>query len=218
MKHKAIAPPPRIDDTRFNGLLSHRDWARLPGAIRRRFGKRFSPGTSVLYRGLVTDMQISRIGRLLAHCARLIGGPLPFDPSSVNRPAIVAVTEDTASDGQFWIRQYNRRQGFPQVVHSSKRFAGPTGLEEYIGNGVGMALRVETDDEALYFVSDHYFIQVGQRRIPLPRWMSPGRLVVTHRHIDDTQFLFSLTLRNRWLGTLLHQDALFHETQSLTEM
>ena len=74
---------------------------------------------------------------------RLIGGPLPIDRASVHVPSVVTVTEDKASGGQIWTRIYGRRKGFPQVVHSSKRFAGPTGLEEYVGYGVGMTLTVQ---------------------------------------------------------------------------
>lgn len=200
-------------DTRFHQLLRREAWARLPSAIRRRFGKSLCPGSSVLYQGHVTRMEISLAGKLLAHAARLIGGPLPHDPSCLGRPAIVAVTEDTASNGQFWIRQYGRARGFPQMVHSSKRFAGPTGLEEYVGHGVGMALRVEADAKALHFLSDHYFLQLGRRRLRLPRWLMPLQLVISHVHVNDSQFLFTLDLRHPRLGRLIRQDALFNDAK-----
>lgn len=200
-------------DTRFERLLSKPAWKRLPKAVRARFGKRLGPGTSVIYQGRVVQMRLSRTGWVLAQAARLIGGPLPYDQSCLNRPAIVAVTEDTGSDGQFWIRQYARANGFPQVVHSSKRFAGPTGLEEYVGHGIGMALTVRAEADAIHFVSDHYFLMLGGRRLRLPRWLAPGRLVITHRHLDDHSFLFSLDLTSRLLGPLIQQDALFHDVK-----
>ena len=161
-----VAQP--LADARFRDLLGA-GWNRLPAAIKRRFGKRLKGGDSVAYQGVVTMMRMNRAGWVLAQLARLVGAPLPFDLSSVDRPAVVIVTEDAVTNGQFWIRQYGRASGFPQTVHSSKRFAGPTGLEEYIGYGIGMALVIEATDHALLFKSDHFFLQIAGRRFRLPR-------------------------------------------------
>ena len=115
-----------------------------------------------------------KLGWLIAQIGRLIGAQLPLH-DDIDVPAVVTVIEDATSGGQFWTRMYGRSCSFPQVVHSSKRFAGPTGLEEYLGHGFGIALSVGTDTQALHFYSDHYFLTVGRRRMRLPRWAGPSR-------------------------------------------
>lgn len=214
MRHERPVPTaPILRDDRFRVLLGERSWNRLPTAVQRRFGKRLTGGASVVYQGTVVTMRMNLAGRLLAQLARLLGGPLPYDMSSVNQPAVVSVTEDCAGEGQFWIRQYGRAAGFPQVIHSSKRFAGPTGIEEYIGAGIGMALRVTANRDGLLFESDHYFLQFGQRKLRLPACLRPGALTIAHEERGNGRFLFSLTLKSRLFGELIHQDALFHDVE-----
>ena len=102
-------------------------------------------------------------------------------------------------------------------MHSSKRFAGPTGLEEYVGYGVGMALTIHVEahvpekacpgldpgwepvfreghtqkqEYALIFRAAHYFFQLGRFRLRLPNWLTPGALAVTHAELGDGRFLF----------------------------
>ena len=136
---------PELGDLRFRALLGEADWAALPLPIRRRFSKRLAGGDTAVYTGEVIETQMSRAGWWLAQAARLIGGPLPLSRDA-HAPSVVTVTEDVATRGQHWTRLYARRHGFPQVVHSSKRFAGPTGLEEYVGCGVGMALTIHVEE------------------------------------------------------------------------
>jgi len=154
-------PSPRLGDLRFRMLVGETAWASLPEAVRERFGKSVA-GRAVIYAGEIVECRMSKAGRLLAQLVRLVGAPLPLS-SDVFVPAVVSVSEDPEAGGQFWTRIYGRRRGFPQVIHSSKRFAGPTGLEEYIGRGLGIALRVMVENEALHFLSDHYFVKLGGR-------------------------------------------------------
>lgn len=193
---------------RFRALLPGEAWAALPAAVRRRFSKRLNSGATAVYIGRVTAVSISPLGWLLAHATRLIGAPLPLS-TATGVASIVTVTEDAKTGGQVWTRIYGRARGFPQVIHSVKCFAGPTGLEERIGYGIAMSLSIHVDDGALVFKAKDYFVTLGRHRITLPRWLTPGDLTVTHRATSETAFLFTLDLRHRLFGRLLAQEALF---------
>jgi len=199
-----------LGDLRFRALLSDADWMALPAAVRHRFSKRLTDGKTAIYVGEVLEAWMSWAGRLLAQGLRLIGGPLPTSRDT-HTPCVVTVTEDCGSGGQIWTRLYARRRGFPQVIHSSKRFSGPTGIEEHVGYGVGMTLTVAVEDRALVFRSGQYFLDLGRWRIVLPAWATPGALTV--KHIEDTggRFVFSLEIVHRRLGLLIRQLAMFHE-------
>jgi len=202
-----------LDDHRFRSLLPDDEWGRLPIAVWRRFSKRLAGGKTVVYVGEVEESFHSRAGWWLALATRLIGGPLPTG-TETGVPMIVTVTEDAASGGQVWTRICARSNGFPQVIHSAKRFAGPTGLEEYIGCGISMALRLSVEDEGLYFRSAGYFLCLGPLRLPIPESITPGALTVSHTDLGGGTFRFTLDVVHSRLGPLLRQSALFREATS----
>ncbi len=217
-----------LGDLRFRNLLSADEWAALPIAVRQRFSKRLGGGRTIVYTGLVVETELSPLGMALAQLVRVIGAPLPTS-RDVDVPAVVTVTEDMATEdmatgdtatgdmatgGQIWTRLYARRRGFPQIIQSSKRFAGKTGIEEHIGRGIGMYLSLAVESEALLFKSAGYFWQIGGLRLSLPDWLAPGRLTVGHHDLGEGRFAFTLDIEHPWFGCLIHQRAVFEDAQT----
>jgi hypothetical protein len=206
-----VAPPaPAVRS--IEQLLGPQRWATLSADVRRRFTFHPGKGATTVYSGEIVEARASRLGWLLAQFARLIGAPLPtrWDRGVPASVTVMPVTQGEAhAGGQIWTRVYGRRRGFPQAINSLKRFAGPTGLEEYIGCGIGIALRLEADRQALYFQSDHYFMEVGGLRLRLPRLLSPGQLTVSHADLGAGRFAFGLTLVHPLFGELMRQTAVF---------
>jgi hypothetical protein len=199
-----------VRDLRFRALVGRPAWAALPTLVQERFSKRPTGGTAVIYQGHITECRISRAGWLLARLCLAIGGPLPLH-SKTGVPAVVSTTEDATTGGQFWTRVYGRPRGFPQVIHSIKRFSGPTGLEEYLGYGFGIALTITADVSALHFHADHYFVSIGRLRWRLPRLLAPGELTISHVDHADGWFAFILTLRHPHFGEMIHQAGMFRD-------
>ncbi len=197
-------------DLRFRRLVGEEAWGQLPVAVQQRFSKRLAGEAVALYRGRIIEARRNQWGWLLAQALRLVGAPLPLSMDK-DVAAVVSVSEDARFGGQVWSRLYARRDGFPQVIHSAKRFAGPSGLEEYVGRGIGMALKVEAFAEGLRFVSDHYVLKALGRRWRLPRWLAPGRCVVVHHDRGDGAFLFSLSLIHPLFGELIWQQGEFRD-------
>jgi hypothetical protein len=199
-------------DVRFRRLVGTEAWQALPALVRARFAKRLQSTQAALYEGRVVETRMSRCGWLLAQACRLFGAPLPLHRDG-DVPALVCVTEEEASGGQCWTRIYGCHSGFPQVIRSAKMFTGPTGLEEHLGRGIGMALQVVPEEHGLLFVSDHYFVRWAGVRLRLPHWLGPGRTEVRHRDRGEGAFDFDLTLTHPLLGELLHQHAEFRDVR-----
>ncbi len=207
--YKAQESYGQLIDLRFRSLVGKDNWAKLPETVKRRFSKKLGTGYSVIYKGYIQYTRMNRVGRLLAQILRPLGAPLPLDTDNDNQAAVVTVTEDLNGGGQFWTRQYGRQEGFPQVIHSTKQFTGPTGLFEYIGYGIGMSLKLNVENEALNFLSDQYFLGLGKWRLPLPKWMTPGQLHVGHADHGEGWFEFTLKLVHPVFGKLVDQSAMF---------
>jgi Domain of unknown function (DUF4166) len=205
-----IGAAPIWVDHRFRRLVAKADWEALPAAVRKRFSKRLTGGATSVYTGNVTGFRISRFGRFLAHALRIIGAPLPL-LDHVNVPTVVTVTEDVKTSGQIWTRTYANRTGFPQVIHSVKLFGGPTGLEEHVGFGVTMLLKVVAEPRGLIFESAGYQLKLGRLRLSLPKFLTPGEVIVTHMETDSTHFIFEMTLRHPWMGELIQQTAEYRD-------
>ena len=204
-----------VRDLRFRALTGRAAWTALPDLLQERFSKRPTGSTSVIYQGQITECRISWAGWLLARLCLAIGGPLPLHRDT-GVSAVVSITEDLATGGQFWTRVYGRARGFPQVIHSIKRFSGPTGLEEYLGYGLGIALTITADASALHFHADHYFLSIGRLRWRLPRLLAPGELTISHVDHADGWFAFVLTLHHPRFGELIHQTGMFRNCSEPT--
>ncbi|HSC08978.1 MAG TPA: DUF4166 domain-containing protein [Steroidobacteraceae bacterium] len=202
--------PALAEDSRFRNLLPSEDWQRLPWPVRRRFTHALADGETTVFVGAVAETRLSPFGVLVSQFLRLVGGPLPLR-SSGRVPATVVVTEDSTCGGQLWTRIYGCAGEFPQVIHSAKRFSGPTGLEECVGRGVGMALTVHVEERALVFRSAWYFLRGFGLAVRLPQFLSPGVVEVVHREECDGRFSFTLTLTHPWFGEALRQVAFFRD-------
>jgi len=217
---RATAPPtsaaagqetlPGLTDLRFRALIGEKAWNELPEPVQRRFSKCLAPNESVLYRGNVVATELSFAGRLLSHLARAIGSPLPLTNGATG-PALVCVTEDKRFGGQSWTRIYPRPGRLPQAISSAKRFCGPTGLEEYVGFGIGMTLKVAVEEGALVFRSASYFFETRLWRWRIPKALEPGRMEITHREEGNGTFSFRLDLTHPIFGCLVHQLAYFYD-------
>lgn len=202
------SPPTR--DNRFERLLMPDAWRQLPAPVRRRFSQRLGPTATAVYTGEVASTRLNLAGRIFGQLARLIGAPLPLDSGS-RVAACVVVTAEEAGGGQRWTRLYARPGRPSQVIQSSKHFAGPTGLEECVGGGVGMRLVLAVDERALVFRSAGFFLRRGSRSLAIPAWLTPGVVEVRHREERDGRFSFRLTITHPWFGRVIEQTAFFSD-------
>lgn len=165
--------------------------------------------TSV-YASKTTRMERTRLGAVLAHVLRSVGASLP-PWRHQGHALVIPVTEDVAGGGQVWARLYARAGGFPQIVHSAKRFAGPAGLEKHVGAGPSIALAVSVDEGAPVFRGAGYHLDLAGRRLRLPAALAPGRLTMWHEDRSGGAFVLALTLDHPLLGRLLRQAELYRD-------
>ncbi len=215
---RAAAPPVRDKRTGAPGpdfahIIGTAGWHRLAPAIRERFSTKPESGKPIRYHGVMQIVRCSWAGWLIAHAGRLIGTPFAVH-SGIDVPVTItlrAIASGAAIAGE---RAYRYPDHPIAVVRSEKRVARDGTLLECVGAGFAMKLALFEADGALHFRSRGYVWQVGAWQLPLPDLLSPGITHVVHQDLGDGRFRFVMTIRNKLLGTLFHQDGVFREEET----
>ena len=191
-------------------LVGPEGWARLPAAVRRRFGVGHA---DVTYTGRMA-LRCSPVGRVQALLSRLFGSPLTG--ANANAVAAVVRVHDDGDGGMVWARSFHTHGGdapglarASHVVRSTKRVGVDGGLFEQTAGGLGMALDVFEEAGSLVFRSRRFEWAIGRLRVPVPALLSPGTCRVTHTDLGGGRFEFVLDMRHPLWGHTFHQSGVF---------
>jgi hypothetical protein len=185
-------------------LVGAAGWARLPEAVRRRFGVDHG---AAIYVGRMA-LRCSPAGRVFAALSRLFGSPLS-GVTSTAVPTSVRVFDD-GRGGMVWERSFHTADGrAPHVVRSTKSLGGDGGLIERTDGGLSMALRAFEERGTLVFESHRFTLMLGPLRIPVPSLLTPGTCRVVHTDLGGGLFRFDLDMVHPLWGHTFHQSGVF---------
>lgn len=181
-------------------------WARLPAAVRRRFG---AGHPDVDYTGRM-DLRCSAIGRIYASLSRAFGSPL----TSLQARGLAATVRvrGNGQGGVVWERVFGEAANGATgaaIVRSTKEPGAEGQLTERTDGGLAMALDVFEENGTLVFQSRRFFLALGPLRIPVPQWLSPGQCRVTHTDLGGGDFRFTLSMQHPLWGETFHQSGVF---------
>jgi hypothetical protein len=181
-------------------------WQFLHPDIRTRFT--LVPGaTQQSFTGTMDEINRSAIGWAIARLIAFVH----VLPSARARDVPFEFNLSPAADTG-WIKERlyhfnNGRFEFRSVMH----IANNGELIEQFPCGLGMKIKLAAGDDTLCFLDDGYFLRAGNRRLPLPRWLTVGRFVLTHKNIDRDNFTVEINLDHPLFGRLFHQHGRFQQ-------
>ncbi len=190
-------------------LIGQAAWERLAPAIRERFGNSPAQGEVRIYRGTMETVGCTWLGLALAHVGRLLGAPMAWKTGR-DVPCDVHVYADPKG-GVVWERRYDFAEAGDVVAKTTKRCDGRGRLLECFGVTAGMTLRVFEQDAELHFVSEDFFLRLGNWKVLLPAAFSPGTLHVVQKDEGEGAFRFTMDVDHPVFGTIATQDGVFRQ-------
>ena len=190
----------------YDALVGKESWKKLHPAIQKRFSEKVHQ--SVTYKGVMSEVYLSFAGKIFAQVCRIIGTPLAlYEGKDV--PMEVNVYPNDKLKGMTWERNYQYENRPSNKVISTKCVQVDGKLVEVVGFGFGMALKVYEKDRTLFFESENFFWELGNLKLRIPDWLTPGKTIVSQKAIDDELFEFKLEVRHSVLGRVFYQVGVF---------
>ncbi len=190
------------------------EWQRLHPDIQTRFDKNPLPGKPLRYRGELSELSCSRLGRVLGYLTMpmIDGALMPYNDANFPVDIEVYSKENCASIFKQRIYRLNGRKAVQFTSYMSESSKGE--VLEYVGMGLGMKLVLDVRDGNLHFESDGYFWELFGVRIPLPALLTPGKTFLCHRNNSPEQFDIRIEIRHPLFGTTYTQAGVFREVSA----
>ena len=193
--------------------LGGAQWKALNNNIIRRFTRPIKQH-NLRYRGTVDWVYCSLIGVVIAKCLK----PFSLLPDRCARTSQFefVITENKETGRIHKQRRYYMNANTPFTFRSL--FSRQPKLHEEFSGGLGMYLKLAVKKGNLLFRDRGYFLRIGRRRLPIPRWLSVGRFELLHRDIDERHFQVIIRVAHPLLGTLFYQRGDFFDVRDLNQL
>ena len=190
------------------------EWSRLHPDIQARFDKNPLPGKPLNYRGELSELTCSKLGRVLGYFTMpmIQGALMPYNDAHFPVDIQVYSKENCPSIFKQRIYRLNGRKSVQFTSYMQESSKGE--VLEYVGMGLGMKLVLDVRDGNLHFESDGYFWEVFGLRIPLPGLFTPGKTFLCHRNNNANQFDIRIDIRHPLFGTTFTQAGVFREVSA----
>lgn len=190
------------------------EWQTLHPDIQKRFAKNPEPGQPLFYAGFLSELFCSRFGKLIGLMSMPIidGALIPYNDADF--PVDIQVYAKPDCYSIFKQRIY-RLHGRKAIQFTSYMCESENGeVLEYVGRGLGMKLLLHVHERNLYFTSDGYFWDIFGWRLPLPGFLTPGKVFLCHCNDNQEQFNIRIEIKHCLFGTTFKQVGVFQEVDA----
>ena len=182
------------------------EWSLLGDDVRDRFD---GSVPHLTFRSAEVRTEGTATGCYMVRLLRLLGTAFPA-PGQHRRAEIDV---DVVAQGvRSWRRAYVDARGRLLRLDTVKTEEG--GLIEERSGVLAIVLRPSVSEGRLVLTSERFDIALGRMRIPLPEGLTPGRLVVEHRHEADGGFTFDMRLVSPCLGEMFVHTGRFKDVRN----
>ena len=194
----------------FKKILGE-EWQELHPDIQARFARNPALTKPLYYTGYLSQLTSSKFGKVLGYLSFpfLKGALIPFD--DFNFPVDIQVYSKPNDPSIYKQRIYRLHGRKPIQFTSHMRESEKGEVLEYVGIGLGMKLFLFVKDKNLYFTSVGYFWQILGWRIPLPDFLTPGKVFLSHCNDNPSQFNIRIEIKHNVFGASFMQVGVFHE-------
>lgn len=194
----------------FKKILGE-EWKNLHPDIQARFERNPALTKPLYYTGHLSQLTSSKFGKILGYLSLpfLKGALIPFDDFDFPVDIKVYSRPNDPSIYKQRIYRLHDRKSIQFTSHMRESDRGE--VLEYVGMGLGMKLILYVKDGDLYFTSDGYFWLILGWRIPLPDFLTPGKVFLSHCNDNPSQFNIRIEIKHGVFGVSFTQIGVFHE-------
>jgi hypothetical protein len=187
-------------------------WMVVPSNVRERFDHDPVPGSIVSYEGVMTRVTCTPLGKALGWLMQRTGALMPHEGKDV--PVQIEVWTDARTQAVYKRRTYLFANRAPFVFRSRMERQADGRLAEHVGGGFGMYVLVSADRGGLRFDEGGYFFELCGIRVPIPRVLGPGKVVLMHADVSASEFEITIDIAHPWFGPLFSQVGRFRHANS----
>ena len=186
-------------------------WQNLSPHIQKRFYANPSPDKPICYKGEMTRIECSLIGKLFANLIRFSGALLPYTGTHI--PVDILVFSKPRLPDIFKQRVYYFPGKKPFIFKSNMRLDQHGNVLEFVGFGLGMKILVTEQEGNLHFRDNGYFWKLGPFIIPLPGVFTPGKTYLVHSDMGEKAFKITIDIVDPVFGQMYYQEGIFHHVE-----